>query len=117
MKTCRTCKQKKEYSEFGIKKVSIDGYNNQCKVCEREYQREYIKGYRKKLRTDIVDTSYIDMTGTRKAEWCMAYRILSKMNYNPEIDIHTQFIERHPELVYKPRPKSNSQTFTWKDCI
>lgn len=117
MKKCRNCKIEKPLEEFGKRIRNIDGHNNQCKSCESEYGKRYRKGYRAKDDDSRdVDSSHIDMKGIRKFEWCQTYRILSKIGYNPELDIHTQFIEKHPTLVLKDRPARNIKYFTWEDC-
>lgn len=41
MKTCTRCKMLKEYIEFETRKISKDGYRNQCRVCFKEKQKEY----------------------------------------------------------------------------
>lgn len=116
-KKCRTCKITKDVNEFGIRRKNLDGFDNQCKQCQREYQKKYIQGYRAKQDGDrTVDTSHIDLTGIRKNEWCQAYRILAILGYKPELDIHTQFIEKHPYLTLKSRPTRNIKWFTWQDC-
>ena len=116
MKKCRTCKITKELDDFGIRRKNLDGYDNQCKDCQREYQKKYRKGYRKKEEENGVDTSHIDLTGIRRNEWCLTYRILSKMGYNTKDDIHSQFIKSHPNLVYKQRPIRNVKFFSGEDC-
>lgn len=115
-KKCRVCGITKDLNEFGIRKRNIDGYDSQCKECFKAYQREYAKGYRIKEKKGVVDTSHIDLTGIRRNEWCHAYRILSKIGYNTKDDIHSQFIERHPYLVYKERPRRNVKFFSGEDC-
>ena len=117
MKKCRNCKIEKPLDQFGIRKGNIDGRNGQCKSCESEYGKKYRKGYRAKDDENRnVDSTHIDMKGIRMYEWCQTYRILSEIGYNPELDIHTQFIEKHPHLTLKPRPARNKKHFTWEDC-
>jgi len=116
MKVCRTCKETKELTEFGSRKYNRDGLNSQCKICEREYQKQYKKGHPIKSQNKDIDTEHIDMKGLRKSEWCETYRTLSKIGYNPDLDIHSQFIQRHPQLTLKSRPRKNILYFTWQDC-
>jgi hypothetical protein len=117
MKKCKKCGIEKPLEEFGKRKLNYDGLNGQCRVCESEYGKMYRQGYRAKNdESRNVDSSHIDMKGIRKSEWCHTYRILSKIGYNPEMDIHSQFIQRHPNLVLKPRPTKNVKHFTWEDC-
>lgn len=49
-------------------------------------------------------------------EWCETKSLLSKMGYNIEMDIHTQFIERHPHLVLKSQPAANKNSYKLSDC-
>ena len=116
MKQCRTCKEKLPLTEFRTRTQNIDGLNNQCRVCESDYQKNYRKGYRARQESNEIQSEHISLTGVRKSEWCHAYRILSKIGYNPELDIHTQFVEKHPHLVLKPRPRRSPKLFTWDDC-
>lgn len=44
MKTCKHCKKKKDYSEFGIDRTRKDGANTQCKECNRNMSYEYKMG-------------------------------------------------------------------------
>lgn len=39
MKTCKSCKQSKEYTEFYKKAAAADGYQYNCKECQRTRQR------------------------------------------------------------------------------
>ena len=116
MKECRTCGEIKPLDQYRVRTQNLDGRNNQCKVCESEYQKKYKKGYRARQDLNHIESEHISLTGIRKSEWCQAYRILSKIGYNPELDIHSQFIERHPHLVLKPRPRKSPKMFTWDDC-
>lgn len=56
-KTCYKCKNNKEYSEF---------YNNKnmCKVCCREYARNYY--YSKKAEKQIIEVVYVPTITTQK---------------------------------------------------
>ena len=117
MKKCITCKITKELKSFSKRSINKDGYDNKCKICHSHYHRN------RKLETELkhevqkIDSSFFDLRGVTKKEWCESYRMLSKIGYNPELDIHTQFIQRHPELVLKRRPAKNVKYFTWEDCI
>jgi hypothetical protein len=43
LKTCNWCKQDKYLSEFGPRKDSKDGLQQQCRVCRGQTQAEYRK--------------------------------------------------------------------------
>jgi hypothetical protein len=40
-KVCSKCKKEKEVCEFGKRKNSNDGYNQECKCCRNEYFKKY----------------------------------------------------------------------------
>lgn len=40
-KTCNKCGKTKEIDSFSKRKVSKDGYRNQCRDCEHSYYRDY----------------------------------------------------------------------------
>jgi hypothetical protein len=40
-KICSKCKEEKEVCEFGKRKNSNDGYNQECKCCHNEYFKKY----------------------------------------------------------------------------
>ena len=46
IKICSKCKQIKHLSEFYKCKKNFDGYQYQCKNCEREFHKQYNKEYR-----------------------------------------------------------------------
>lgn len=116
MKKCRVCNELKPITEYRTRKGNLDGLDHKCKDCDREYQRKYREGYRTKSDINYINSKHIDIKGIRKSEWCETYRILSILGYNVSYDIHTQFIERHPGLVYKDRPTRNVKSFTSDDC-
>lgn len=43
MKTCISCKEEKEVSEFPPNKAKKDGLNVKCRSCYNEYQRQWYK--------------------------------------------------------------------------
>ena len=50
MKTCIKCKINKELTDFPQRKISSDGYRNECKICMREYNINYRKNNIEKLK-------------------------------------------------------------------
>lgn len=115
-KQCKTCYEIKDIDEFHKVKGNLDGLSYHCKLCYNKKQREYMRARKDKQGRKNPD-GYLDMKGGDKLfEWCHTYILLSKIGYNPSDDIHTQFIERHPYLVYKPRPKKMRKTYTWDQC-
>lgn len=106
----------KPTENFHKKPRNLDGLDTQCKQCHKIYQIRYRQGHLIKDENGWKDSKHIDFKGIRKSEWCQTYRILSVLGYNLEMDIHTQFIERHPVLVLKQRPTRNRQSFKPEDC-
>ena len=60
-KICACCKIEKRLDEFGNNKNRVDGYHSYCKECckkkrneFKEYYLEYIKGYYKKNRKNLL---------------------------------------------------------------
>lgn len=64
MKSCCRCNQVKDYSEFYKDRVNKDGYSYTCKVCRKEYEKEYSKTdkYRQKIRKARWKEQSIDIT-------------------------------------------------------
>jgi len=61
MKICSKCKEEKEYSEFGMRNDSNDGYRNQCKVCCKEKQKEYYsKPDKKEHKIELSKQYYLE---------------------------------------------------------
>lgn len=116
MKKCRVCNQVKPLTEYRKRPGNLDGLDNKCKECDKEYQRKYKEGYRARSDVNYIESKHIDMKGIRKSEWCQTYRILSILGYNVEDDIHTQFVARHPGMTSKQRPTRNHKSFTADDC-
>lgn len=42
-KRCSTCKQTKSLNEFARKRTTKDGYQYECKICQYQYQKQYLK--------------------------------------------------------------------------
>ncbi len=52
MKFCNKCKQEKSLNDFNRHPKSLDGKDTICKVCKREYAKEYRKNNPEKIRLD-----------------------------------------------------------------
>jgi hypothetical protein len=62
MKTCRKCNIEKEFSKFYFRKVSKDGYRNECKECSynitKSTAKEYLTAEEKKIRLSEYKRAY-----------------------------------------------------------
>ena len=65
MKTCRTCKQTKDLSEFPKDKKSKGGYRTQCKNCAAEYMRDYLTRNPDKAQLNKAKPKERDLTKRR----------------------------------------------------
>lgn len=101
-KICNTCLVEKDIYEFYRNtKGYYYGKCIQCLKNERENKqpRQYSGRVTQALR-----------------EWCQTQRILSKIGYNLEGDIHLQFLEKFNLTGYKPRPNANKVSYKPEDC-
>lgn len=64
MKTCCNCKKEKDYSLFYKDSHSKDGYAYRCKDCRKEYEKEYAKTdkYKIKVRRNRWKEANINIT-------------------------------------------------------
>lgn len=83
-------------------KINNFNYKNKTKV-EKEKEDKY-------------DSLTLNLIGTNKNSYCQMYSFLSKIGYNPELDIHSQFIEKWGISTYKERPVKHKNRFTYQDC-
>ena len=59
MKKCRTCNIHKEYDEFVKQSTCKDGYANRCRLCKKEYDRQYCIKNKEKKRLQMKQR-YVD---------------------------------------------------------
>jgi hypothetical protein len=50
IKVCRICKEEKPFNEFSKNKRSAYGFNNECKSCFRQYQKQYLEENKERVR-------------------------------------------------------------------
>lgn len=114
------CKTVKPLTEFYKKGRNYDGYQISCKECFSVYMKNW-RDNRKPKKVKITepptgkDTTLM-MIGVTKQDYCEMYRILSKIGYNPELDIFPQFAEKWSLNVSNEPRKGNPNQFTYKDC-
>lgn len=83
-------------------KISQLTYKDKKKV-----QKEEMVGF---------DYNALNLIGTCKDDYCQMYSFLSKIGYNPELDIHSQFCEKWGISTYKERVIKNKNKHTYDDC-
>ena len=58
----------------------------------------------------------LNLIGVSKDDYCQMYSFLSKIGYNPELDIHSQFNKKWGISTYKERLVKHKNRFTYDDC-
>jgi hypothetical protein len=58
----------------------------------------------------------LNLLGLKKEDYCEMYSALSKLGYNPELDIHIQFCEKWGLKVLKRPRKGKPNNYTYQDC-
>src|SRR5262245_24988096 len=97
MKTCSTCNQAKEFSEFRKGKGYADGYRGQCKACLSEIARAY------KQRPDVQahrrDTERIykarPEVRKRRRAWERAYTKRTEVKARVHTYLHRPDVQEH----------------------
>ena len=117
-KICKNCGHKKKISSFFKNKNNKDGYQSLCKICvthKVKYYRQLKKDTESKGR-EILDSKALNIIGASKGDYCQMYSFMSKIGYNPEMDIHLQFCEKWGITTPKQRPVKAKNQFTYQDC-
>jgi hypothetical protein len=120
-KKCCKCKTIKNVDEFYNNKAMSDGKQFVCIDCNKIQQKHYAK-IRKEKNTEApkkknLTSSEMNLLGLKKDDFCEMYSALSKLGYNLELDIHTQFCEKWGLKVSKSPRKGKENTYTYQDCI
>jgi hypothetical protein len=119
MKKCSNCNVEKEVTSFYKKKSSPDGLQNVCKICSYIIQKEYQqqkKSEEPKKRIVKRDGKFLNLMGIKEEDYCNMYLLLSKIGYNPEMDIYPQFAKRWGLKVSKTPRKGTANHWTYQDC-
>ena len=120
-KICKTCFEEKDIDDFFKKTMSPDGHQPSCKICTCRLSKEYAIAKKERdkdfpNRKNKWDRSTLTLTGISKGDYCNMYYFLSKIGYNPEMDIHTQFCEKWSLLVSNESRKGDENHYTYEDC-
>ena len=83
-------------------KIANSTYKEKKKVEKKEMER--------------FDYNALNLIGVSKDDYRQMYSFLSKIGYNPELDIHAQFCEKWGISTYKQRPVKHKNRFTYQDC-
>lgn len=67
MKLCYSCKEVKEFSEYGKNKSKPDGLATECRVCKRKMDNEYSAKNRDQSRQRASDWYYSNLDKARAA--------------------------------------------------
>ena len=119
MKKCNNCFIDKEETSFYKKKNSKDGLQTVCKICSYIIQKEYIeikKSEQGSVRKTKRDSKFLSLVGIKREDYCNMYLLLSKMKYNPEMDVYPQFMEKWGLSVSKSPRKGTPNHWTYQDC-
>jgi hypothetical protein len=121
-KVCNYCGKEKEIDSFYKMKSSADAHQKICKLCTnivtRQYREKRIKDNPPVEKTKE-DTKTLSLVGTCKKDYCAMYEAMNKLGYspsNPEMDIHTQFMNKWSLKVSKSPRKGPANQFTYEDC-
>ena len=120
-KICKYCGKEKDITSFHKKKASPDGLQAVCKICTT-IMFNYYKEKRKmenppvKIKKTKSDPKQLSLVGTCKKDYCAMYSAMDKLGYNPEMDIHIQFMEKWGLKVSKSPRKGPKNQFSYQDC-
>jgi hypothetical protein len=121
-KICKNCGKKKDINSFYKKKASPDGYQSVCKICtgiitkdyKEKRQQEFVQ-----VKKEKEDPKTLSLVGTCKKDYCAMYEAMNKLGYspsNPEMDIHTQFMNKWSLKVSKSPRKGPENQVSYEDC-
>lgn len=68
MKVCSVCKEEKPLSEFNKNRAKADGHGDKCRLCMKEYRKQYYADNRKEVMSKVV------MRKTSIREWMTNYK-------------------------------------------
>ena len=118
-KICKYCGKEKDLTSYYKKTASPDGLQSVCKICTgiitKEYkekrQQEYVQ-----VKKEKEDPKTLSLVGTCKKDYCAMYSAMGKLGYNPEMDIHTQFMKKWGLKVSKSPRKGPVNQYSYQDC-
>lgn len=117
-KKCTRCNVEKEVTSFYAKRNGKDGLQAHCKICSYEMTKQSNEKRRLKdtERKSKPDGKFLTLSGIKQDDYCQMYSFLSKMGYNIEMDIHSQFCEKWGLKVSKRPRKGPENHWSYQDC-
>lgn len=82
-KICKVCEEELPFESFHVRRASTDGYDYRCKDCRQK---------------QIHNTVGLNEAADRVSK--PARKILERLGYDTDGDVHEQFMERWGELIY-----------------
>jgi len=118
-KVCKHCGIEKDITSFYKKKSSPDGHQSVCKICTGIITNEY-KEIRLRdnppVKKKKQDPKELSLVGSCKNDYCSMYSAMGRLGYNPEMDIHIQFMNKWGLKVSKSPRKGPVNQFSYQDC-
>jgi hypothetical protein len=116
-KICHTCGIEKELDSFYKRSGTKDNRQTSCKICMKINNSTY-KDKKKVEEQEMEGFDYnaLNLIGVSKDDYCQMYSFLSRIGFNPELDIHSQFIKKWGISTYKERQVKHKNRFTYDDC-
>ena len=118
-KICKYCGKEKDLTSYYKKIASPDGHQSVCKICTGIITKEY----KEKRQQDFVekkkekrDPKELSLVGTTHRDYCSMYSAMDKLGYNPEMNIHIQFMKKWGLKVSKSPRKGPVNQFSYQDC-
>jgi hypothetical protein len=118
-KVCKYCGKEKDITSYYKKKAAPDGHQSVCKICTGIITNEY-KEIRLRENPPVKkkkqDPKELSLVGSCKNDYCSMYSAMGRLGYNPEMDIHTQFMNKWGLKVSKSLRKGPVNQFSYQDC-
>ena len=121
-KVCKYCGKEKDIDSYYKKVSSTDGHQSVCKICTSIVTRDYREIRLKENPPVEKEKRYskeLNLVGSCKKDYCAMFEAMNKLGYspsNPEMDIHTQFMNKWGLKVSNRPRKGPKNQFSYQDC-
>jgi hypothetical protein len=105
MKTCNKCNIEKELSEFYKHPKNKDGLDDRCKLCRKEYYKQYYSNNQEKYK-EKSKQRYLDNKEYTKQHYLdnqEKYKEKSKQRYLNNKESHKEYYKERNKQYYKQR--------------